>query len=388
MDECVKQYTSKYSSRPSPPFPANKCPKRKMVGNDGRMYTSVPDKNGVHRWQLSKDGVDVTTWAALCRSKPTKPFGMDFKLFTTFLEHDVWIKDVLIGDCSLYRAISSVERALSSVTTTDVEIRDVQVPYLKALMPEKTADLILAKIPDTIAFKIDITGDDVVKYRTTAEGYIPLRYSCVRSASGNTRIVEADFDLEPVASLQEVIRRTGADIDFTADVDLKSLKDDMARQRIVYLFLIGKPCDGRDLATECLRNLTESRADGGRVLSNIPPPQIAVAPAQRQAQIALPKRISAKEELDALPVFYTYSFVTERQLSFPTDKSCGVLVASQPPDRFQYVVRFIVNGREDVIERLYNDEKASGKQIYGKVLDEENDKFIGLVGDFSEYAYI
>lgn len=49
---CTKKTTKKYSSRNSPPYPANECnigSSRK--GNDGLMYTvSSPNKNGVKRW--------------------------------------------------------------------------------------------------------------------------------------------------------------------------------------------------------------------------------------------------------------------------------------------------------------------------------------------------
>lgn len=49
---CVKQTQSKYVNRPSPPFPGNQCCLKVLEGNDGRMYKSVPDKNGICRWQL------------------------------------------------------------------------------------------------------------------------------------------------------------------------------------------------------------------------------------------------------------------------------------------------------------------------------------------------
>jgi hypothetical protein len=41
----------KYKERPSPPFPANKCCGKKMAGNDGSMYLSTPNKNGVCAWR-------------------------------------------------------------------------------------------------------------------------------------------------------------------------------------------------------------------------------------------------------------------------------------------------------------------------------------------------
>ncbi len=50
MSGCVKKSTKKYLSRKSPPFPANRCRGRKMMGNDGQMYLSVNTVNNVCRW--------------------------------------------------------------------------------------------------------------------------------------------------------------------------------------------------------------------------------------------------------------------------------------------------------------------------------------------------
>lgn len=48
---CVEQTTKKYTSRGSPAYPAQKCPDIVKRGNDGSLYESRPDKNGVYRWQ-------------------------------------------------------------------------------------------------------------------------------------------------------------------------------------------------------------------------------------------------------------------------------------------------------------------------------------------------
>ena len=48
---CTRQKTKKYTSRKSPPYPANQCPVgQKRRGNDGLTYVTVPDKNRVNRW--------------------------------------------------------------------------------------------------------------------------------------------------------------------------------------------------------------------------------------------------------------------------------------------------------------------------------------------------
>ena len=48
--KCVKDETKKYKTRPSPPFPANKCKGKTKKGNNGKMFKSKPDTNGVHKW--------------------------------------------------------------------------------------------------------------------------------------------------------------------------------------------------------------------------------------------------------------------------------------------------------------------------------------------------
>lgn len=47
---CERQETKKYTSRKSPPYPANECKGSVKKGNDGKMYKSIGNKNGVHRW--------------------------------------------------------------------------------------------------------------------------------------------------------------------------------------------------------------------------------------------------------------------------------------------------------------------------------------------------
>lgn len=49
--KCVMQTTKKYLSRPSPPYPANKCCGKTMTGNDGAKYTSVQKTTGMCAWK-------------------------------------------------------------------------------------------------------------------------------------------------------------------------------------------------------------------------------------------------------------------------------------------------------------------------------------------------
>jgi hypothetical protein len=53
---CVIQTSAKYNSltRKSPPYPANKCQGKILLGNDGNMYRSVSNINGVYTWRIKK----------------------------------------------------------------------------------------------------------------------------------------------------------------------------------------------------------------------------------------------------------------------------------------------------------------------------------------------
>ena len=52
---CTLQETKKYQDRPSPPYPANECHNKQMTGNDGNIYVSTGDKNGVYKWVKVSD---------------------------------------------------------------------------------------------------------------------------------------------------------------------------------------------------------------------------------------------------------------------------------------------------------------------------------------------
>ena len=55
--DCVKSNTKKYSSRPSPSYPAQNCKNYIILGNDDLYYyKSVPDKNGIYKWKKLNDG--------------------------------------------------------------------------------------------------------------------------------------------------------------------------------------------------------------------------------------------------------------------------------------------------------------------------------------------
>jgi hypothetical protein len=63
--------TRKYAFRNSPPYPANQCKSMKKRGNDGIMYVSQADKNGVYKWTVSnaKSKATLKNKAAKATSK-------------------------------------------------------------------------------------------------------------------------------------------------------------------------------------------------------------------------------------------------------------------------------------------------------------------------------
>lgn len=52
---CEEQYSTKYTSRNSPPYPAQECRGMLMEGNDGNLYLSKTNKNDVASWKIQKN---------------------------------------------------------------------------------------------------------------------------------------------------------------------------------------------------------------------------------------------------------------------------------------------------------------------------------------------
>jgi hypothetical protein len=48
---CTRQFTKKYKSRPSPPYPANQCKNHIKIGNDRHKYQSISNRNGIYTWK-------------------------------------------------------------------------------------------------------------------------------------------------------------------------------------------------------------------------------------------------------------------------------------------------------------------------------------------------
>ena len=51
IGRCEPSDLKKYINRGSPPYPAQNCRNHKKVGNDGHLYSSDPDKNGIYKWK-------------------------------------------------------------------------------------------------------------------------------------------------------------------------------------------------------------------------------------------------------------------------------------------------------------------------------------------------
>ena len=70
--KCVKDNTKKYKTRPSPPFPANKCKGKTKKGNNGKMFKSKPDVNGVHKWVAVVSASSAKAKTTKTKAKKTK----------------------------------------------------------------------------------------------------------------------------------------------------------------------------------------------------------------------------------------------------------------------------------------------------------------------------
>ena len=51
LGKCEKSNLKKYRSRPGPPYPAQNCKNKSKKGNDGEVYRSSPNKNGIFTWK-------------------------------------------------------------------------------------------------------------------------------------------------------------------------------------------------------------------------------------------------------------------------------------------------------------------------------------------------
>lgn len=70
--KCVKDNTKKYATRPSPPFPANKCKGKTKKGNNGKMFKSKPSGNGIYKWIAVVSASSTKTKTKKTKTKKTK----------------------------------------------------------------------------------------------------------------------------------------------------------------------------------------------------------------------------------------------------------------------------------------------------------------------------
>lgn len=68
---CEKRSTKKYTTRNSPPYPANECKNLTRKGNDGTFYESRPNKNNVYRW-YKKTGSKTSNKKSTCQKRNTR----------------------------------------------------------------------------------------------------------------------------------------------------------------------------------------------------------------------------------------------------------------------------------------------------------------------------
>ncbi len=74
-------HLKKFNQRPSPPYSAQSCPHKTMKGNDGNLWTSIPNVKGVFRWNKNKKsksrpkGLQAKPRAAVKKAKTSSSKG-------------------------------------------------------------------------------------------------------------------------------------------------------------------------------------------------------------------------------------------------------------------------------------------------------------------------
>ena len=72
MPSCTKQSSKKYLQRKSPAYSANSCCGQTKKGNDGKMYVSKKDKNGICKWSLKRSASKENKKSSGKKASPTK----------------------------------------------------------------------------------------------------------------------------------------------------------------------------------------------------------------------------------------------------------------------------------------------------------------------------
>lgn len=82
--KCVKQTTKKYTSakRKSPPYPANECCGKELMGNNKKMWKSIRNKKGVCQWKQVKStsGKEQNRKSKCTKRNPAPPCKDGFEL--------------------------------------------------------------------------------------------------------------------------------------------------------------------------------------------------------------------------------------------------------------------------------------------------------------------
>ena len=82
--KCVKQTTKKYTSpkRKSPPYPANECYGKELMGNNKKMWKSIRNKKGVCQWKQVKSpsGKEQNRKSKCTKRNPEPPCKEGFEL--------------------------------------------------------------------------------------------------------------------------------------------------------------------------------------------------------------------------------------------------------------------------------------------------------------------
>ena len=199
----LAETTSKYTSRPSPPYKANEHCGETMKGNDGEMYLSKKVSGGVCRW-VPVDGKRSRSSKGSRKGSGSSFSGKKYKTLDNGGEPFL----VTINGNDVEVTINEKEdpkygKKVYSVKAEKIFVGDPKPPFFDDYYTWKKGTSVLLKIGpeqyvfigDTI-YKFSVEkGDTIVKYYTpTGSCAVPYPYAVGKN---NTYLMTSDKDIIP-----------------------------------------------------------------------------------------------------------------------------------------------------------------------------------------------
>lgn len=302
----------------------------------------------------------IKGWTQLCQALAAgvlqlPPFLADRHEVKMCLEKgSVLVVDYAEGYCSEYEDTS----LMPFLSASEKRVRTLSRSYFVALMPSTLSDRLQTE-SQNVHYRIFSYDDSrkaedaMTEEDDTLTDYVTLTALQAQNEVGQTREIIDDV-IEPIVIQRDYLNEVlqGVIASSQNAILMNALEQDMARLNLKWVILYGSVCDGRSLITEMLNVM-----DTVEVMDEEMP----------------------EDSFVSLPVYYLNAFVTITQLQKPTRSGrLGELLVKQIQDQKQYIIRYIVDGNNDVIEKVYEEDRKT-KQMYGRIYDRKNKKFMGLI---------